>query len=63
METEKSLTWLAEDGNMALGWISMGRSRDVNKRYLQARFGLYMWIRSIGAKESDARFVLLRSKN
>jgi len=48
---------------MALGWISMGRSRDVNKRYLQARFGLYMWIRNIGAKESDACFVLLRSKN
>ena len=30
LETGESLTWVAEDGSMALGWISMGRSRDVN---------------------------------
>jgi hypothetical protein len=63
LETGESLTWVAEDKNMALGWISMGRSRDVNTPLLLARFGQYMSIRIIGAKESDARFVLLRSKN
>lgn len=30
LETEESLTWVAEDGDMALGWISMGKSRDAN---------------------------------
>jgi ribosomal protein S18 acetylase RimI-like enzyme len=30
LETGESLTWVAEDGYMLLGWISVGRSRDVN---------------------------------
>ena len=30
LRTGESLIWIAEDGDMALGWISAGRRRDVN---------------------------------
>jgi ribosomal protein S18 acetylase RimI-like enzyme len=32
LEAGKSLTWVAEDGDRALGWISAGRSRDVDAK-------------------------------
>lgn len=32
LEAGESLTWIAEDGDTALGWISAGRSRDADAR-------------------------------
>jgi ribosomal protein S18 acetylase RimI-like enzyme len=53
LEAGESMTWVAKDGDTALGWISAGRSRDVDARQSTGEIwamyvGPHHWSKGVG---------------